>query len=85
MYLYDAMLPPLEAGRYRMVAEQDVERGGTELPLTGQTTYFDLECPRFTLPATDVAGVFPPRNGQGPFERELPHVVLGRRTLPWER
>jgi len=49
MYLYDAMLPPLEAGRYRMVAGQDVDRGGTGLPLTGQTTYFDLESPRMAF------------------------------------
>src|SRR5262249_33490194 len=32
-----------------------------------------------------VAGVFPPRNGQGSYEDALPQIVFSRRTLPWER
>jgi hypothetical protein len=32
-----------------------------------------------------VAAVHPPRNAQGLFDEVFPHIVLGRRTLPWER
>jgi hypothetical protein len=85
MVLYDAMLPPLLAGDYRVVVEDEVRRSTQQLPLEGQERFFRLDCPRFTLAPTEVAGVFPPRNAQGPFHRELPHVVLGRRSLPWER
>ena len=56
-------------------------------PATLETNrgYFNIEGPRFTLPATDVAGVFPPRNGHGGFDEAIPQIVISRRTLPWER
>jgi hypothetical protein len=47
--------------------------------------FFSFEGPRFGLPATEVTAVHPPRNAQGLFDEVFPHVVLGRRSLPWER
>jgi hypothetical protein len=85
MVLYDYVQPPLLAGEYRMSVKTDVSVPGTATPLPGQDFYFDVEGPRFSLAPTEVAGVFPPRNGHGPFDSALPHVALGRRTLPWER
>ncbi|MDH4081431.1 MAG: hypothetical protein OEU68_16625 [Nitrospira sp.] len=41
--------------------------------------------PRFFLPPSEVHSVFPPENGEGDYNNVLPHVVLNRRTLPWER
>jgi hypothetical protein len=37
------------------------------------------------VPQSLVAGRFPPSNAHGSFQDDLPHIVLGRRTLPWER
>jgi hypothetical protein len=85
MILYDDIQPALLAGEYRMTVETDVSVPGTATPLPGQDFFFDVEGPRFALSPTEVSGVFPPRGGHGPFDSALPHVALGRRTLPWER
>jgi len=85
MILYDDIQPSLLAGEYRMTVETDVSVPGTATPLPGQDFFFDVEGPRFALSPTEVAGVFPPRGGHGPFDSALPHIALGRRTLPWER
>jgi hypothetical protein len=85
MILYDYIRPPLTAGDYRMRVATEVAIDGAGQPLPGQDFFFDVEGPRFALAPNEVAGVFPPRNGHGPFDSALPHVALGRRTLPWER
>src|SRR5206468_2391377 len=79
------ILPPLSAGRYRLDVATEVAVDGTAQSLDGQRAYFDIDGPRFTLAPNEVAGVFPPRNGHGPFDEAVAHVALGRRTLPWER
>ena len=85
MILYDYIRPSLLAGQYRMCVQTDVTVTTTATPLPGEDFHFDVEGPRFSLAPSEVAGVFPPRNGHGPFDSALPHVALGRRTLPWER
>lgn len=85
MILYDDIQPSLLAGEYRMTVRTDVSVPGTATPLPGQDFFFDVEGPRFALSPTEVAGVFPPRGGHGSFGSALPHIALGRRTLPWER
>lgn len=41
--------------------------------------------PRFSLPPSTIHSVFPPENGAGDYNNVLPHIVLNRHTLPWER
>ncbi|MEY2464503.1 MAG: hypothetical protein QOH64_2641 [Acidimicrobiaceae bacterium] len=86
MYLWDAIEPPLPAGQYKLTATAEARFDGT--PTTEQLArdrFFNVDAPRFALPPSEVAGMVPPRNAHGPFHLSLPHVVLGRRTLPWER
>ena len=83
MRLYDAVVPPLDDGVYQLHVQTAVTGGPFDLPATD--AYFAIEGPRFALPASEVAAVHPPRNAEGAFSEVLPHVVLGRRTLPWER
>lgn len=83
MQLYDAVLPPLPAGPYRLHVQTALTGG--PFPLPGSDSFFSIEGPRFALPASEVSAVHPPRNAQGTFDQVLPHIVLGRRTLPWER
>jgi hypothetical protein len=85
MYLYDCITPPLVDNSYRIDVVTKVTYDGASAPLTANSGYFDIEGPRFSLPATDVAGVFPPRNGHGGFNENLPQIAISRRTLPWER
>ena len=85
MYLYDDITPPLVDNSYRLDVVTNVTYDGQQAPLSSNSGYFDIEGPRFSLPATDVAGVFPPRNGHGGFDENIPQIVISRRTLPWER
>lgn len=91
MVLFDDIVPPLEDNLYRLTVETDVTIDGVAAPvdpnnnpLTKQS-FFSIEGPRFQLAQTEVVGVFPPRNGHGSFSENVPHLVLSRRTLPWER
>jgi hypothetical protein len=86
MYLYDNITPPLIDGSYRFNVSTDTTIDGTDQNLPGATNYFNIEGPRFApLTPSLVAGVFPPRNGHGSFQDNLPHIAFSRRTLPWER
>lgn len=84
MYLFDYATPPLQPDKYRMEVATDVGFDGKTKSLEDKN-YFEIVGPRFALPPTDVAGVFPPRNGHGPFQDNLAHIAIKRRTLPWER
>jgi hypothetical protein len=81
----------LEDGSYQLTVETEVAYNVADQtadappgPLS-QQHYFDVVGPRFSVPAAMVAGCSPPRNAHGAFQDSLPHIVLGRRTLPWER
>jgi len=96
MVLHDVMQPAFPADNYRIVARTDVSvvdppedpddptPDPIEESLKQDLRYFDVVGPRFVLAPTEISGMFPPRNGRGPFELTLPHVALGRKTLPWE-
>jgi hypothetical protein len=89
MVLWDYIKPPLEDGSYRWHTQTKVTYGAgsaaAEQDLPEAIGYFNVEGPRFRIDASDVAGMFPPRNGHGGFNTTLPHIALYKRTLPWER
>jgi IPT/TIG domain len=91
MVLSDDILSPLEDNTYRITVETDVTIDGAPAPVDpnadplSKQSYFTIQGPRFQLAQTEVVGVFPPRNGHGSFSDNVPHIVLSRRTLPWER
>jgi hypothetical protein len=87
MILYDYIEPPLLDGQYRMHVETDVKIAPdpNPQPLDAKDAFFNIEGPRFSLSPTEVSTVVPPRNSHGAFDSALPHIALGRRTLPWER
>jgi hypothetical protein len=84
MYLFDSVTPPLDDGSYRITAGAEVTYKGRQHRLS-QQHYFNVIGPRFAIPQAMVAGTFPPANGYGAFQDDLPQIVLSRRTLPWER
>jgi hypothetical protein len=84
MYLYDSATPPLDDGSYRLTASTEVSYRGAQQGFS-QQSYFTVVGPRFTVPQAMVATTYPPSNGHGAFQDGLAHIVLSRRTLPWER
>jgi len=90
MVLYSSVTPPLDDGSYRLTVSTNVQYNTSRTSDTppaplSQQHYLDVVGPRFSVPASMVAGCFPPANSHGTFQDDLPHIVLGRRTLPWER
>lgn len=84
MTLHAAVVPALTAGRYRFDAEQTFDRGAPG-PVDTQAFHLEVTGPRVTMPGTEIFGVFPPPNAQGPFTGRFPQIVFKRRTMPWER
>lgn len=94
---YDNYEAPLEAGDYTIAVTQHVESTSDgvapngqpineNFPATGQVTQaFTVVAPRFTLDPADIYSTFPPNAASGTFDQNLPHIVLTKRGLPWER
>ncbi|MFG3420348.1 hypothetical protein ACIBTZ_02170 [Micromonospora sp. NPDC049460] len=84
--LHDTVTPSLTAGIYRFTSRLEVtDRGTPKTSPPEHATHVQVGAPRLALDATEVAGQHPPRDAVGAFGDRLPHVVLGRRALPWER
>ncbi|MBO6566701.1 MAG: hypothetical protein JJ956_18255, partial [Pseudomonadales bacterium] len=79
-----AALPLLEDGEYQVKVQQTVHSPqSSELPGAGVS--FWVKGPRFALNPKDVFSQHPSPGKVGAFGNELPHIVLSRKTLPWER
>jgi hypothetical protein len=80
-------LPALQSGEYRLSFRHDVTIVGDRpaRDAFGDVVYFSVAGERFTLVPEGLDSVFPPRGASGEFSNVLPHLVLKRRTLPWER
>lgn len=85
----DSHIPGMLDGDYRLTVKQglSVTAGSNELPPDQATRqlYFSVAGPRFSLDPSLIQGVFPPDKGVGRYSGVLPHVILHRSTLPWER
>jgi hypothetical protein len=84
--------PGLKAGLYKIKVEQEIhsnEPEGVEkrVPLSTfrEERTFVVRGERFGLPPALVQAVFPADGSPGDHSNVLPHVILKRSTLPWER
>ena len=100
MVLWDHIFPPLLDGSYRWRTETDVtyqiaQQGQGQPPLNQAQDlpeaqgYFNVEGPRFSLDASQIATVFPPKNGHGGFNESLAprgnfqaHLAVGTGARP---
>jgi hypothetical protein len=87
---FDRHVPALPIGdytidAYQTVAPSDGANGHVFSEDFTATQAFSVAGPRYALPPDDVYSVFPPPNAGGVFGQFLPHVVLTKRELPWER
>lgn len=85
---FEAIVPPLEDGDYTLTATQTI----TGLPgddpdpaVPPASLQFSVRGPRFALNPADIHSAYPPSATPTAYEGQLPHVVVGRKTLPWER
>ncbi|HZN15381.1 MAG TPA: hypothetical protein VFB78_14010 [Acidimicrobiales bacterium] len=83
----DNALPVVEAGEYTVTASQTVAeaKSGSTFASYPDSQRIRVDAPRFVLGSGDLYSMYPPPNHQDRFDQTLPHVVLGRPTIPWER
>lgn len=74
--------PNLTDGKYRITAEVTTSESATPYQTS---TRIQVGGPIQPLQPSDIANVFPPEGSMGDHAHVLPHVVLHRATLPWER
>ncbi|WP_377189717.1 hypothetical protein [Ruegeria meonggei] len=89
-FLYDSIVPALEAGKYRLQGDLKIEaeEDGVdvdELAVRPLQTHFNVTAPRLKLPPDQALMTFPPANSEGAYEARLPQIVLKKKTLPWDR
>jgi hypothetical protein len=84
MKLVQACLPSLDTGEYRITVNQSVANAG-EAPIPQAVRNFAVTGARFALNPDEVYSVYPAANSVGHVADSLPHIILSRRTLPWER
>ncbi len=90
--LYAKLTPPLEAGLWRLKADQhfsaqtpETGLGENDLRVDQEHVYLRIRSPRYVLPPDQILSTYPPANSFGSYGSRLPQVVIKRRTLPWER
>ena len=85
-FLYDAIVPALEAGKYTVTASLNIEtEDGSSNPVRDHDLHVSVTAPRFKLPPDQALMMFPPANSEGAYEARLPQIVLKKKTLPWDR
>lgn len=82
--------PSLPLGDYTIDVTQAVTNVAPSTHVDAGTAFqttrtFHVVGDRFTLPPTMVRSMFPPAGSLGEHSNVLPHAVLDRPTLPWER
>ncbi len=82
--------PPLKDGLYKIKVEQTIQTNETTAKKVPATTFsaertFLVAGERFELKPEEIQAVFPPDGSLGEHSNVMPHVILTRSTLPWER
>ncbi|WP_141585205.1 hypothetical protein [Actinomadura sp. WMMA1423] len=75
--------PAVKAGEYTIIARQSTNQD--DRPPFEYTRRFAVAGERFAIDPAELDAVFPPDLAVGELSGVLPHVLLSRRTLPWER
>lgn len=78
-------MPAMDAGDYELKVKQVLTDGDGNTATYDKTLAFSVLGDRFALTPNQVHSVFPPANGLGEYGGVLPHIILKRSTLPWER
>lgn len=79
----DSYRPGIKDGTYTIKVSQTVSAPGASVPDLPQQ--FVVSGPRFAIDQSEIHAEFPPNGTCSKFAEILPHVVLNKRLLPWER
>ena len=79
--------PSLLDGEYLIDVKQQVQIDKSDVWSTAPSAQmkFAVSGPRFSLDPTLIQSQFPPPKSIGEYYNVLPHIILNRTTLPWER
>jgi len=81
----EAARPVLPTGKYRLEAQQKVQReNGEELYAGKASLTFHVAGDRFRLPPEDVQSLYPPKGSAGEYDGVLPHILLKNPGFLWE-
>ncbi|MEO7216113.1 hypothetical protein [Mucilaginibacter sp.] len=85
--LQSSSRPPLPAGVYTVNAQVMVDTKGSSIPtqMPQAELSFTITAPRFSLDLALIHSTFPLAGSKGAYENAMPHIILTRKTLPWER
>ncbi len=80
--------PALKAGDYEIAVDEQISSTNDKVPTgtnfnANQT--FSVLGERFSINPQEIHAVFPPAGSLGEHSNVLPHLILKRSTLPWER
>ncbi len=85
MKFLQSCTPVLDDGEYRIRVGQVVNLATTGKEIPEKTQLFSVKGPRYSLDPGSIDSMFPPSNTSGFYGNCLPHIILKRKTLPWER
>ena len=79
--------PVLESGEYRVTIDQTLDDTGSKISSQSYqiTKNFYVSGERFHILPEHIKSAFPPPHSLGEHSNVLPHLMLSRNTLPWER
>ena len=75
----------LESGDYELSVRQVLSGLGSPDVAINKKQLFSISGERFSLGAGEIQACFPPDSSRGHYWHALPHIILNRSTLPWER
>ena len=85
MHLWDNYIPGIHDGSYRLIAQHTISPKPGKDYHYYQDQQFIVKGPRFYLPPDEFHAQFPGDGTTGDFSRFLPHIILKKRALLWER
>jgi hypothetical protein len=77
--------PALESGEYQLSVAQSLQIDSVEKIAPNITQTFYVSGERFHILPEHIHSAFPPAHSLGDHSNVLPHLMLARTTLPWER
>lgn len=78
--------PQIIPGDYFVYADRSISHEKIPSDTITETAYrFSVSGERYTLQPQEISSIFPAAGSTGAYTDILPHVILKRKTLPWER